>query len=152
MHPWVSPLRSLDNQISLDYPIMKNIPQSIAIHSMMVTSPVVPTIKWILLFLFYSSCLHSSSVTTPSFTQAFRMLYNSSVDTVKGGGIPPFSLLFPLSTFLGSSATTTSSFLFSLLHSCQGTLIACEVEPFDGFLTDILVLLAVFTSLVKLEI
>ena len=58
----------------------------------------------------------------------------------------PLSLFFPLATFLGSFVTTTSTFLFSFLHGCLGALAICEVKPFEGFLTDILVLLATSTS------
>ena len=135
-----------------NYPIMEDVPQSITIHGMVITSPVIPTIKWTCFSSFVGSCLHLGDTTTPSFNQASRMLYNSSVDMVKGGGILPLYLFFPLTTFLGSFATATSTFLFSLLHSCLGVPIACEVEPFECFLTNILVLLAAFISLVKLEI
>lgn len=80
------------------------------------------------------------------------MLYSSSIETKKGGGIPLLSLFFSLAAFFGFSTTTTSTFLLSHFQGCFGALVVYEVEPLEGFLTDILVLRNASTNLMKLEI
>ena len=80
------------------------------------------------------------------------MLYNSSTDTEKGEGVPLLSLFLPLVAFFVSSTTATSLFLLSHFQDYLKASVVCEVKHLEGLLTDMLVLLANSTSLVKLGI
>ena len=80
------------------------------------------------------------------------MLYNSSIETKKGGGIPLLSFILPLMAFFGFSTIATSVFLLSYFQGCLGAFMVCEVELLEAFLIDILVLLNASTNLEKLVI
>ena len=80
------------------------------------------------------------------------MLYSSFAEIEKRGrNITSLSLPTGVA-FFGSSTTATSTFLLSRFQGFLGALVVCEVEPLEGFLTDMLVLLDASISLVKLGI
>ena len=62
------------------------------------------------------------------------------------------SLFLPLVAFFGTSTTATSTFLLSCFQGCLEALVVCEIEPMEGFFTNMLILLDASTSLVKLKI
>ena len=80
------------------------------------------------------------------------MMYSSSTDTEKEGGMLLLSFFLPLALFYTSSTTAASIFLHSHFQGGLEALVVCEVELLEGFLTDTVVLLGDFTSLVKLGI
>ena len=131
---------------------MKDVSQSVVIHGIVVIPSMIPTIKCTSLFLL---CWLTFALGQDHHTilhQASRMLYSSSVEIEKGGGIPLISLFLPLVTFFVSYTTVISVFLLSRFQDCLGALVACVVELLKGFLTDMLVLLDASTSLMKLVI
>jgi len=118
----------------------------------MITSPVIPTLKLTSASSSVGLCLQASKTTTRSLIHVSRMLYSFSANKEKEGGIPLLSLFLLYIAFFVSSTIVAFIFLLSHFQHYLETLATCEVKPLEGFLIDILVLLANSASLVKLGI